>query len=373
MYKLAVILSHPVQYYSPLFVELAKQQDLKVFYGYQPNSMQQGKDGFGQAFQWDVDLLSGYAYEFVENLAIAPSSSYYKGCDTPNIGERLEEYGATHIVSFGWHLKMYRQALTYAKGNKIPIAVRGDSQLNPLLPWWKKAVKKVYYPFFLKRYNAFLSVGQRNRAYLKQYGVKDEKIIFSPHAVDQTFWKVKGKTETPFTFIWVGKFIELKRPFDVIKAFQEFRKEYPTSRLRMVGSGFLLSDCKRFAEGIEGVEFLGFQNQTELKAVYKDANCLILSSDSETWGLVVNEAFAAGVPAIVSEACGCGPDLINEWTGSIYDVDNVSLLLDSMRKTINKLSTLNTKERVKEEIEKKNAIYSIHKIVESFNFFLNNY
>ena len=151
MSKLAVILSHPVQYYSPLFAELAKQQDLKVFYGYQPNLRQQGKEEFGQAFQWDVDLLSGYTYEFLENVAHSPSSANYKGCDTPNIGEQLQKYGVTHIVSFGWHLKMYRQALTYAKRNKVPIAVRGDSQLNPLLPWWTKVVKSIYawYKYFI--------------------------------------------------------------------------------------------------------------------------------------------------------------------------------------------------------------------------------
>jgi glycosyltransferase involved in cell wall biosynthesis len=371
--KLAIILSHPVQYYSPLFVELAKQQELKVFYGYQPNSLQQGKEGFGQAFQWDVDLLSGYTYEFLENVAHSPSSANYKGCDTPNIGKQLQEYGVTHIVSFGWHLKMYRQALTYAKRNKIPIAVRGDSQLNPLLPWWKKVIKRIYYPFFLKQYDAFLSVGQRNQAYLNYYGVDDQKIIFSPHAVNHRFWKVKRKREGSYTFIWVGKFIALKRPLDVIDAFKEFQKEIPESNLKMIGSGNLLPKCKECADGVDGIEFLGFRNQTELKSLYAQADCLILSSESETWGLVVNEALATGLPAIVSSACGCGPDLIDEFTGHTYRMGEMTELVNAMTTIYNHNKNQELFAKQQKAIMAKNRTYSFERNIESFKQFIENF
>ena len=371
--KLAIVLSHPVQYYSPLFQTLSKEIELKVFYAFRPTATEQGKEGFGAAFQWDVDLLSGYTYEFIENVASSPSSSNYKGCDTPGIGKNLREYGATHIVSFGWHLKMYRQALTYAKRNKIPIAVRGDSLINPLLPWWKKVIKRIYYPFFLKQYDAFLSVGQRNRAYLNYYGVDDQKIIFSPHAVNHRFWKVERKSEGSCTFIWVGKFIALKRPLDVIDSFKEFKKEIPESNLKMIGSGVLLSKCQEYANGVDGIEFLGFRNQTELKSLYAKADCLILSSESETWGLVVNEAFAIGLPAILSSACGCGPDLIDEFTGRTYRMGDVTELTNAMNIIYNRKNNRELFAKQQKAIKAKNRTYSFERNIESFKQFIENF
>src|SRR5690606_33988574 len=120
-----------------------------------------GKDGFGKKFQWDIDLLSGYEYEFLGNRSKKPSLSKFNGCDTPQIGEKLRDYGATHVVIFGWYLKSFIQALKYCNRNNIIVAARGDSQLDPKLPRWKKILKRIYYPYFLKKYDAFLYVGKR--------------------------------------------------------------------------------------------------------------------------------------------------------------------------------------------------------------------
>jgi len=372
--KLAIILSHPVQYYSPLFEELTKQLELKVFYAFQPNASQQGKDGFGKAFEWDVDLLSNYKFEFIENLAAEPGSANYKGCDTPILGEKLQEYGATHVVTFGWHLKMYKQALAYCKKNKIPIAVRGDSQLNPLLPFWKKLIKRIYYPFFLNQFNAFLSVGERNKTYLEYYGISERRIIFSPHAINQPFWQTESKLkETTFEFVWVAKFIHKKRPLDVIKAFKELIREHSEFgrkiALKMVGSGELLEIAKEEASDCQEIQFLGFKNQTELKSIYAQSGCLVLSSDyGETWGLVVNEAFASGIPAIVSNACGCSVDLISESSGRVFAWGDLNSLKDNMLEMLNICA--NEPQSVSEAIKAKNQIYSYQKITESFKQFL---
>ena len=73
---------------------------------------------------------------------------------------------------------------------------------------------------------------------------------------------------------------------------------------------------------------LGFRNQTELPGLYAAADVLVLPSDGdETWGLVVNEAFACGLPAVVSDAVGCGPDLVEEGaTGAVFALDDVGSL-----------------------------------------------
>lgn len=375
MSKLAIVVSHPIQYYSPLFVELAKEIDLKVFYAFKPNAAQQGKDGFGKAFEWDIDLLAGYPYQFVPNISSQPSSSNYQGCDTPTIGNEIKNFEATHVVTFGWYLKMHRQALQYCKKNKIPIAVRGDSQLNPLLPFWKRIIKNVYYPYFLKQYDAFLSVGARNREYLTHYGIPEKKIIFSPHAVDQDFWRIENRqAQTKYVFIWVAKFIHKKRPLDVINAFKWIIENEPslTERveLRMVGSGELLENAKEEAKDCKQIHFLGFKNQQELKKEYASANCLVLTSDyGETWGLVVNEAFAASLPAIVSGACGCSPDLINNSTGLVYQMGDPKSLSKAMIQMVENGNSAGFIQIQKSGLTEINRLYSFESNLESFKNF----
>jgi glycosyltransferase involved in cell wall biosynthesis len=76
------------------------------------------------------------------------------------------------------------------------------------------------------------------------------------------------------------------------------------------------------------VTFAGFLNQTEIVKAYLAADCLVLPSDyGETWGLVVNEAMACGLPAIVSDRVGCGPDLIIDGvTGYIFPFGDITAL-----------------------------------------------
>jgi len=367
--RLAIVLSHPVQYYSPLFKALAKAIKLKVFYCFNPTSSQQGKDGFGISFKWDIDLLEGYENEFLKNVSLSPSSSVSSGCDTPEIGKSIENFGATHVVTFGWHLKSYHQALDYCKSNSIPIAVRGDSKKDNSQSYIKRILKNIYYPFFLNRYDAFLSVGQENRKYLKSFSISEDKIIFSPHAVDQDFWSGEMKKKDKFVFIWVAKFIPLKRPNDVIDAFLKLYDERQDVELRMVGTGPLLDACRIAASFCDAIKFMGFQNQLDLRDQYLESDVLVLSSDSETWGLVVNEAFSIGLRVIVSSEVGCAGDLISENTGFVYKVADVEELYSTMRLMVLHRNSKKTKK----ELQEINSLYSISRNILSFKTFLTEY
>ncbi|MDB9775840.1 glycosyltransferase family 4 protein [Vicingaceae bacterium] len=372
--KLAIVVSHPIQYYAPLFAVLAKEIDLKVFYCHNPTPDEVGKDGFGQAFSWDIDLLKGYNYEFLKNVSKNPSVTAKDGCDTPDIGTHLMVYGATHVVVFGWYLKSHLQALEFCNKQGIPIAARGDSQLVPSQHWLKRLVKRLYYPFFLSRYDAFLSVGKRNRRYLEYYGVKSGKILFSPHAVDQDFWKVERVRHDKIVFVWVAKFIPKKRPFDVIESFLLALGELKDTNgveLHMVGTGELLEEAKQKSMQHSTIKFLGFKNQTELKPIYANSSSLILSSDYlETWGLVVNEGFASGLPAIVSKAAGCSQDMITNNTGMVYPVGNVVELKKCMVHFVRILQNKEGVDRFEKGIAAINKEYSFERNVVSFQEFL---
>lgn len=371
MKKLGIVASHPIQYYSPMFRYLAKSIDVTVFYCHNPTDEEIGKDGFGIKFKWDTDLLSDYNHVFLKNVSLNPSLSAFKGCDTPTIGEKLKEHQITHVVIMGWYLKSFIQALWYCKKNKIKVAVRGDSQINPDEKWYKSLLKKMTYPLLLRLYTKILYVGERNKQYLLRYGAKNNQLIFSPHAIDQEFWntnKVEHKSNNTKTiFCWAAKFTNKKRPWEIIEAFNEVTKLNTNTELWMIGTGELLEKSKVLAKDNANIKFLGFKNQTELRTIINEVNCIVLTSDyGETWGLIINEGFGLLKPAIVSQACGCSDDLIiNNVTGFNYPMGNTIKLKEQLLN----FAEQNTSSFSK-AIQSKNEIYSYHYNLSAFTSFL---
>jgi glycosyltransferase involved in cell wall biosynthesis len=329
MPKLGIVVSHPIQYYSPLFRFLAKYVDLEVFYCFQPTAEQIGRSGFGAAVDWGIDLLEGYPHRFVENISNNPDTDRFSGIDTPGIGKALKSAGVTHVLIMGWQLKSYWQAYIYCLRHGIPVAARGDSQINPNESWVKSTARRLLYPLFLRRYPKIFFVGQRNKKYLLQNGAKNTQLLFAPHAVDQDFWKPVAhapKNKNLVRFLWVAKFMPVKRPEDAILSFRKALEKRADMELCMIGVGELLPRCQSLAAGEPRIQFLGFKNQVELRDIYASGDCLLLTSESESWGLVVNEAMSMGLPAIVSDACGCSEDLIDENTGFTYAAGDVGSL-----------------------------------------------
>src|SRR5665213_3225479 len=177
---LGILTSHPIQYQAPWFRALAEETELEVFFSHRPDAAQQG-NGFGKAFNWDVDLLSGYRHRFLKNVAKRPSSSRFFGCDTPEIkdiicgteptdpGPQTTKLFDAFIVN-GWHLKSYWQAVRACRHARIPVLVRGDSQLLTPRSRLKRMAKSIVYRHLLRQFGGFLAVGQRNHEYLDHYG-----------------------------------------------------------------------------------------------------------------------------------------------------------------------------------------------------------
>ncbi|MBI2270818.1 MAG: glycosyltransferase family 4 protein [Bacteroidetes bacterium] len=373
MKRLGIVVSHPIQYYSPLFRYLAKYIDLVVFYCHNPSEEQIGSNGFGIKFKWDIDLLSGYKYIYLNNISAHPSLNSFSGCDTPDIGRVLKENSISHVVIIGWYLKSYIQALLQSKRSGIKVAVRGDSQLNPDDSIFKHIFKKIFYGFLIRKYDTLMYVGERNKKYLVEYGAQESQLIFSPHAVDQSFWKmdlseINSKTENKLIFAWAAKFIEKKRPHDAIEAFKSAYDYNKNIELWMIGSGALLESCQLLADNHKAIKFWGFKNQTELKTLLSKSDFILLTSDHrETWGLIVNECFSMGIPAIVSEACGSSADLIEDGkTGYHYKTGDTKQLQERIL-----AAALSDPASYTEGLKRKNEIYSYEWNKKAFMNFMN--
>jgi glycosyltransferase involved in cell wall biosynthesis len=132
--------------------------------------------------------------------------------------------------------------------------------------------------------------------------------------------------------LFVGKLVPIKRVSDLIEAASICRREVERLHLLIVGTGPEEATLRGKSESLGvAATFAGFLNQSEIARAYAAADFLVLPSESETWGLVVNEAMACGLPAIVSDQVGCAPDLVIEGdTGSVFPMGDIAELGASM-------------------------------------------
>lgn len=348
--RLAIVVSHPIQYYAPLFRQLAQRVDLTVYFAHRATSADQARAGFGVAFDWDVDLLSGYRHVFLPNVAKRPSLAHFSGCDTPSIREHIEKGSFHAVIVTGWHLKTFLQTAIAAKRCRIPVLARGDSQLRTPRSILKKFVKSATYSAFLRLFNGGLYVGDRSREYWLHFGYPEPRLFFSPHCVDTEWFAARATTESGTVLrsqlglpedarvvLFAGKLLPYKRPLDIISAAAQLKCDGIKVSVLIAGSGPLESEMDTAAKA-KGVAIyrLGFRNQTEMPAVYAAADVLVLPSDGhETWGLVANEALACGKPIIVSDAVGCAPDLAADRTaGQVFPMGDVFDLARALKEVL---------------------------------------
>lgn len=344
--KLAALITHPVQYYTPLFRELARRADLTVFFGHSASCADHEESGFGVRFDWDIDLLSGYKHVFLDNVAARPSLNTFAGVDTPSIGPALRRGGFDALLLTGWYRKTHLQALAAAKRSGLPVLVRGDSHLDTPRSYLKTFVKRATFRPFLQLFDAALYVGERNRAYLRHYGYPEGRLFHSPHCVDNAWFAARAteaaRAEIRSRFgieskarvvLFAGKLVPFKRPLDIVAAVGRLRRAGVAVEMLVAGAGELESALREAATVEDAkVHTLGFCNQTEMPKAYAACDVLALPSDGrETWGLVVNETLACGRPVIVSDAVGCAPDLAEDGVaGRVFrsgDVDDLAAKL----------------------------------------------
>jgi glycosyltransferase involved in cell wall biosynthesis len=339
--KIAIVSTHPIQYHIPWFQKLAgeKQLDLKVYYALIPDQQQQGV-GFGVAFSWDIPLLEGYNWEAVPNKRKSPSLTGFFSSSTPAIYSLLEKDRPDVVIITGWQSLPLLQALWASVRLGIPRIVRGESNALRKRPWRTRLLHRV----LLSQFDAFLAIGRANRDFYLQYGIAPERIFTAGYFVDNRrfedqYRQVNGEREAiregwnipdrHTCYLFAGKLEPKKRIIDLLEALDRAREVNPALHLLVAGTGQLMKDAQEMVKRRSlPVSFAGFLNQTEITRAYVAADCLVLPSDfGETWGLVVNEAMACGLPAIVSDRVGCGPDLVEEnRTGSVFPCGDLSAL-----------------------------------------------
>lgn len=343
--KLAFLTTHPIQYQVPVFRHLAAEPkvEFQALFCTIPTAAQQGAE-FGVEFEWDIPLLEGYDYHVLENVSKTPGLMHFNGCDTPGVANYLREQAFDAVVINGWVVKSCLQTARACQRLRIPCIVRGEA--NNLRPraWWKRFIHKRLMRF----YDAYCPIGKSSAAFYRELGISDDRLFLAPYCIENERIQATsprdkesvrlarerfGIDRDKCCFLFCGKLIEKKQPIGLIKAIGQAINRGGDFQVLIVGDGEQRSQCEQLAQQDNlPVRFAGFLNQSEIGQAYSASDALVLPSDNgETWGLVVNEAFAAGLPALVSDQVGCHPDLIHEGeTGWVHAFGDWTQLAEQM-------------------------------------------
>jgi len=344
MKKLAIITSHPIQYYAPLFRHIASVADfsVKVFYLWNFGVTEQIDAGFKQRIQWDIPLLSGYNYEFVPNISPNPGTSHFWGLQNPSLFNQVRAYNPDAVLLMNYNYASLYNFIWRWNCRQTPLLFRGDS--HRLLPITdaKQWLRRKFISLIYRRFSACLYVGQANYHYFRYHDVPPENLFFAPHAIDNDrffsqaeeasreakLWQQElGIPENHSVILFAGKFEEKKRPQDLLQAFLQANLSQVS--LLFVGAGSLERELHRQAAEHPHIYFACFQNQTLMPRTYAAADLVVLPSYGswETWGLAINEAMCISRAAIASTHVGCASDLIQPYrNGLIFPAGDVSAL-----------------------------------------------
>ncbi len=346
--RLAIVLSHPTQYYSPWFRWLQARAGLtlRVFYLWEFGVTVQRDPGFQTAFRWDVDLLSGYDHEFVPNASRSPGTQGFWGLRNPALTGRLASWRPDAVLLFGYAYASHLRVILWARSAGVPLVFRGDSHFIGRGPpsGWRAAVQRRVY----RQFAAVTYVGLANRDYFAALGVAERDLFFAPHAVDQARFDRElpapraeagelrrrlGLAPATRVVLFSGKFLEAKQPAALLAAFLSLDR--PDAALVLAGDGPEAPRLRELARAAPPgrVHFLPFANQSEMPARYLLADVFVLPSRGlyETWGLAVNEAMHLGVPCLVSDRVGCQRDLVTDGeTGWVFRADDPAHLREQL-------------------------------------------
>ncbi len=249
------------------------------------------------------------------------------------------KYSLIHVA--GWSNFLTLFIIILSRIFFISVTVESDTPLNINTKTYKKIIKKFLYPILFKFPKFFLPGGRRQAEYLNYYGVKNNKIINAQMTVNveriqKYVSKIKenhrenlrlkyNASKDDAVFLYVGRLLDWKGIRELISAIGSITDV--RAKLWIVGTGELADEVINVAAKTQRISYFGRISTDLLLDIYHAADVFVLPSYWEPWGLVINEAMAAGKPIITTDTVGCVDDLlINHWNGLIIQPKNSSAL-----------------------------------------------
>ena len=241
-----------------------------------------------------------------------------------NVSQALQHLAPEIILCGGYNYLASWQAQRWAKRNNVPFLLWSESTSNDQRRG-HALIESLKHTFF-ENCDGFVVPGTSARHYAEQMGASPDRIFLAPNAVDINLFasgadsarvsasRVRGALGLPSRyFLFVGRLVEAKGVFDLLQAYAGLSEKLRSQiGLVIAGDGPLRAELESMAHSIYPgtIHFPGFVHRDALASYYALAECSVLPTHSDPWGLVVNEAMACGLPVICSQVAGCAADLI---------------------------------------------------------------
>jgi glycosyltransferase involved in cell wall biosynthesis len=349
--RVAFVHTHPIQYFAPLYADLNRAGDLSVTAFYLSDFSVRGANdhGFGRVVKWDVDLLAGHDARFVPGAERRGESTGFFSAVAPRLWHEVRAGRFDALILHGHTPAATLVAAVAARTAHIATFMRCETHLGLSRSAIKNLIRRPLIGTYYRWLDGVLAIGSANREFFRAIGVPERRIFDMPYAVDNCRFMTGSqladseRKELRARFgvqdhrpivLYAAKFQRRKRPDDLLRAAARLNREGVDLHLVMVGSGEMEADLRTLAQrlGLSNIHFAGFMNQAALPRVYAACELFVLPSESEPWGLAVNEAMCAGLPIVASSEIGCVPDLVQHGSnGQSFVAGDIGALTDALR------------------------------------------
>lgn len=339
-YRLAYVVSHPIQYQAPLLRRIAREPDIDLHVYFLGDISPGGyhDPGFGTWVEWDVPLTEGYDHTFL---------SQEEGSVGSRLRRELHKGRFDAVWVHGYGDPGTRSAMSSARRGGAAVLLRGESHLGLVKGALGRGYRRVVLPPLFRRADGFLAIGTANADFYRHYGVKEELIHQMPYAVDNdlftriaeearsgraTLRAELGIGGTTPVILFASKMTHIKGPDVLLEAFRRLHSD-TEAHLLFVGDGEQRASLEAAAPS--DVTFVGFKNQSELPAYYALCDVFVLPSRWEPWGLVINEAMNAAKPIVTTDVVGAARDLVgNGVNGRVVASGDPAALAAALREVV---------------------------------------
>lgn len=352
MFRLAIVISHPIQYHAPLYNYLAKDArfQIKVFY-MSDRGARSFYDNFSKTIvKYDNPILEGYEYVFLNSGR--PTSWWRKKTEFQNIGlsKKLLSFSPQAVYFHGYDNPSFWPAILACRKTGIKVFLRGESEDMLPRPLWRAWLREVFLKVVLPNIDGFLYIGKRNKEFFVKRNVAESRFFYVPYSVDNIYFRAgcsqgeldnirrriidKYRLEEEFRlFIYTHKLRPTMRPLDTVRAFcDSIVTNNSRAVLIMCGDGELRPQAERLAKtkGKGRVMLAGYLGQNDLRE-HMLASDVMINSAEEPWGCSVNEGLASGLVIICSDLVVGWPDMVvpgvNGYVYRCGDVHELSQLI----------------------------------------------
>jgi glycosyltransferase involved in cell wall biosynthesis len=304
---------------------------------------------FGLMVAWDIDLLSGYAHSFLTTNR-NPSSTIKRV-------RMLADWVPSHdiVVVNGYTIPWILLTMVICRIRRVPYLLRGSSHPQGPSTGFRRHLRWVVTRLVVACSSGVLSMGHLNEEFYRKTHARS--VTFAPNSVDddrfgspppidrsELLAKWHLRSDRP-VILFSGKLIPRKRPLDIIEALKCLPHEV---NMLFVGDG-VLAERVQASMNPSSCVITGFINQSDLPIYYHAADILVLPSSDETWGLVVNEAMAAGTLPVVSDRVGCAPDLV-DGVGEVYSCGDIAGLATALGRALDRIKEPDIRDQVRRHV-----------------------